>query len=401
MDILKRVLFCFMIFGLIGGAILRVDTGQSIAVTFLDVGVGLFVIISLVLQLFQKRKISFAIEKYVLYFLGLGVFSLLFQVSHFNWYQLFVATLYVLRFLLYTVGISIAIQLMDTRWKMKIPFILFLSGVSIAILGLVQYAYYPSLRNLYYAGWDVHLYRIFSTFLDPNFAGLFFVMSIFLGVVLLRKAKKRNHKVILGLGILTLLIALVLTYSRGAYVAGIIGLVFLFWRKGYKKFIVIILGIAVAGVMLLEIFGPKSEGTKLLRTVSVRNRIESIQTVTKIIQKNVLFGVGFDAYRYAQQKEGFLVTEIDTTHSGAGTDNSFLFVTATTGVVGLALYLLMTYKLVTFVKRKSVVHEALFAGYIALIVGSIFVNALFYPFLLTWVWILVGLTFTHTGSLRT
>lgn len=102
-------------------------------------------------------------------------------------------------------------------------------------------------------------------------------------------------------------------------------------------------------------------------------------------------GVGFDAYRYAQSKEGFLKENVGTSHSGAGTDNSFLFVFATTGVVGLLIYLFATYKLLKASYKKSTLpSRVLFASYMALMVGSFFVNALFYPFLLIWLWILMG-----------
>ena len=51
-----------------------------------------------------------------------------------------------------------------------------ISGSLIVLLGFIQLMFYPALRNLYYLGWDEHLYRMFSTFLDPNFAGAFFVL---------------------------------------------------------------------------------------------------------------------------------------------------------------------------------------------------------------------------------
>src|SRR5690606_35834701 len=50
------------------------------------------------------------------------------------------------------------------------------SSFTVVFLGFIQYFFYNDLRNLYYLGWDDHLYRMFSTFLDPNFVGLFFAM---------------------------------------------------------------------------------------------------------------------------------------------------------------------------------------------------------------------------------
>ena len=56
-------------------------------------------------------------------------------------------------------------------------------GIFIVGLGFIQFLFYQSLRNLFYLGWDEHLYRMFSIFLDPNFAGAFFVLYYFLFVL--------------------------------------------------------------------------------------------------------------------------------------------------------------------------------------------------------------------------
>jgi len=224
--------------------------------------------------------------------------------------------------------------------------------------------------------------------------GLFYVCGIILGIYLfLEKFKNGNPwgQIILGVATLLNLLALVLTYSRGSYVAFLVALCVILWRSGYKKFIVAAFGVLVVFIIAVELVSPRSEGTKLLRTASIHDRLVSLEQVATIISHHPFLGVGFDAYRYAQEREGFLLSRADTTHSGAGTDNSFLFVFATTGIAGLVAYLLMTYNIlkVSYIS-KTVAGKTLFSSYIALIVGSFFVNALFYPFLLVWVWMLIA-----------
>lgn len=392
MDILKRNLFILLLFGLIGGEVLRLDNGQSIAITFLDSIVGIFVLASFFIAMLQQKKLHFSRQEYLLWFIVFGVISLLLHMGNFSLYQFLVALLYAIRFLFYTIGILISVTLLDTKFKKIIPYFLFGTSIVLSLFGLLQYFYYPALRNLYYAGWDEHLYRLFSTFLDPNFIGLFFVCGLLLGIHLFVQEKTLPRKIFLSSGITLTMLTLFLTYSRGAYIAALVGVSVTLWRMGYRKLIFAVTGLIVVGVIGLELLSPRSEGTKLLRTASVDARLDSVRQAGIIIVHDPFMGVGFDAYRYAQQKEGFLTKNIVTTHSGAGTDNSFLFVFATTGIAGLLAYFMMTYNVLklSFVSKTPIGH-ALFATYLALIVGSFFVNALFYPFLLVWAWVLLGL----------
>lgn len=397
MDILKRILFCLVLIGFIGGEVLRFDNGEGVAITFFDISVILFVGLTLLVHIFQKKKIIISLfQKYALWFVGIGLVSLLLHIPQLTYYQLLVSFLYAIRFIVYTIGIAWSVELLDVKFKKLIPYLLLGASTLLSLLGFTQYLLYPALRNLYYAGWDEHLYRIFSTFLDPNFMGLFYIFGLILGIyMLLEKWKRSSTLVKAGFSLVTFLnlIALFLTYSRGAYLAFLVAFCVILSRSGFKKFIFIAFGILVLLLIGIELISPRSEGTKLFRTASIRDRVISLQSVTTIIAHNPFLGVGFDAYRYAQQKEGLLKANSDTTHSGAGTDNSFLFVFATTGVAGFLAYILMTFQLlkVSYVQKTSI-GKTIFASYIALIIGSFFVNALFYPFLLVWVWMLLGIT---------
>src|SRR3989344_4212784 len=85
---------------------------------------------------------------------------------------------------------------------------------------------------LYYLGWDEHLYRLFSTFLDPNFAGAFFVLYFLFALNILIDSLKKQTKffsLFIGLMSFLALIAIFLTYSRSALLMLITGsFIFLF-----------------------------------------------------------------------------------------------------------------------------------------------------------------------------
>jgi O-antigen ligase len=265
-------------------------------------------------------------------------------------------------------------------------------------LGLIQFSFYQSLRNLYYLGWDEHLYRLFASFLDPNFAGAFLVMSfMFVFHFLLETYNKKKYKFLTFLSVIAAVnfIEIYLTFSRSALIMLVLCLTTYLVLVG-KKRIIFVFAILL---ILLAIFSPKSfqtEGTNLFRVFSSEQRIESAKAAIKIIQENPIIGVGFNAYRYVMFDYGIVSdAKWETTHSGAGTDNSFLFVLATTGVIGLAAYLFLIYKAYFLAKLKlkknrfGVVLIAVLAG---LIIDSFFVNSLFYVYIMEFLWIYLALT---------
>ncbi len=336
-------------------------------------------------------------QKAIIFFIGILTLSLAIHVFEYPLSVLASSFLYTIRFACYAMLYPIVFGFPEKFKKTVLTSIIIMGGI-IVVLGFMQYFLYPDLRNLYYAGWDEHLYRMFSVFLDPNFAGAFFV-CYFLLVLHLFLQKKSN---LYGFLSLVTLIAIALTYSRGAYIMlGVSLVVYFFLQK--KKIarlaeasakramfrnasFAMIIGIVAIG--LLFFLSPKSEGTNLFRTTSSFARLGAVQNTVTIWQDNVLFGVGFDAYRYAQEKHGFLPVSTKDNHAAAGTDNSFLFVLVTTGIVGLAAYCNMMYRIVK--DYKGLLRPVVIATIVGLCVNALFVNSLFYSFILIWVFIELG-----------
>lgn len=358
----------------------------------------LFFVFSLWIVLDYKKikKTKFKLLKPIGMFIAVGIFSLGINFINLKVNEFFVAALYLLRWVLYSSFYFILVT-RDKEFLNKIKHILLIPVSVILILGVLQFLYYPSLRNLFYLGWDEHLYRLFSSFLDPNFAGTFLVISFFYLIYVSWQSylKKRNNLVIFAsfLSVINF-ISIYLTYSRSALIMLLVSLVvFLILIKKIKILFVLIL-IFIA----LIYFSPKAfqtEGTNIFRVFSSKERIKSAEIAVSIIEKSPVFGTGFNAYRYAQNKYANLNdAKWETTHSGAGTDNSFLFVLATTGIVGLIAYLYLIYKMFLLGKEKlsnpiSIVLISVLCG---LLVNSLFINSLFYVFILQWVWMLAAFT---------
>ncbi len=274
-----------------------------------------------------------------------------------------------------------------------------ISGFFVAFFGFIQYILYTNLINLSYLGWDNHWFRLFSTFFDPNFVGAFLVLYfLYVWYLTMSYCIKREIKKSIIFSILSLLslFAIFLTFSRSALLSLIIGiLTFVFLQKKYRKIAAIALLFFFIGIGIILLNYKATEGTKLFRIASSEARITSAMDALTIISKNPILGIGFDAYRYAQLKFGTATgPNWQASHSGAGTDNSFLFVLATTGIIGFIFYLNILTRIFAICRlylKKSPFVIVVIASFCAIIVDSFFINSLFYPFILVWLVSLLGI----------
>jgi O-antigen ligase len=316
-------------------------------------------------------------------FIGACIVSLLANYWRFPQQSLLTGSLYLVRWTFYSYLYILVLQdLLDVNFWLRG---LYGVGIGFGILGLMQFFLYPDLRNLMYLGWDPHYYRLFSTLLDPNFVGIVLVLTLILGCGLWKKKQKNFF---LMIGQLIGFVSLLLTYSRSSYVSFAMAVVCLAaWTKQWK--VVIALALFAGLVFIL----PRTSGStlSLLRSDSALARVGNWQESLNLIAKAPLFGFGFDTLRYIQPVSAGFVSK-----AAAGLDSSILFILATTGVVGLAayayLFILMIRSGTGMVKKANTrsLGLAYLASLVAVVVHSLFVNSLFYPWVMIWMWVLAG-----------
>lgn len=290
----------------------------------------------------------------VLYFGFAGLVSLFLAAFRLPLAQVLVGSLYLWRFVAYSL-------LLDLKVDKK--YLLFFSS-AIAGFGLIQYLLIPDTRFLLSLNWDEHYYRLISTLFDPNFTGIILV----LGLVLTYFSYPRSWRLYL-----LHLSALLLTYSRSSYLAlfAAIAAIAVIKRKfSYILFIFLFLS------SLFFLPRPGGEGVKLERLASVGLRLDNYRLGIKLWQRNPIFGLGFNTLRYFRDNQ--------LSHSAPGLDASLLFVLVTSGVIGLAAYL----NLLCSLWKKSLLLKVSLAS---LLVHSLFVNSLFYPFVMLWLFSLASL----------
>lgn len=397
---LLTILLIMSIVSLPLGEVARFDVLPNVSVRPLDVFIiiaAVFCVVALLLKKIPLPRREIVIAGGL--FASIGLIALLFNAPNLSLSEFIVSYAYLFRWICY--GLLFIIVLTRTpQTKKTVVVLLQAVGILLLFAGYTQYFFYPNLRNLYYLGWDDHLYRLFSTFLDPNFAGAFFVLyAIFVYGSMSGEWQQKRLWMSVCYGILEVItiIAVVLTYSRSALIMLFVSMVTLLVLYGKKKWIA---GIVVLFLLLLIGLSPtfSTEGTNLLRTASGEARLQSASDAWQIIQKNPLIGVGFDAYRYAQIRYHFRpeITKYPN-HAEAGTDNSFLFVFATTGIIGLISFLYLQGTLLQqlfMLRKKEPEHIFPLIGIVSLVglyVDSQFNNSLFFVPIMCWVWIILGL----------
>ncbi|MEK9178286.1 MAG: O-antigen ligase family protein [Patescibacteria group bacterium] len=386
MDLLKVLIpLFFLAFSL--GEIARIQFPNSVTIGLFDISVVLLSFFILA----KTRKNNFILKTPILLFILASIFSLIINVARYEPSQILIGSLYLVRWIAYTGIYFSAASLTDKGISYTLKFMM-LSGIFIVLFGYIQLLFYPSLRNLYYLGWDEHMHRMFSTFLDPNFAGVFFVL--FFVFLYLFRDKLVSNKILSSLFLLLTLGAVILTYSRGAYLMLLVcALIYSIVNRNWK----IITGTILLFIAIFLVLSPGFyiENTNLLRMASTTQRLESSKQALAIFKKNPL-GVGFNTFRYAREKYGFKDLSLyGPSHAGAGVDNSLILILTTTGILGFLIYLYLLYKMfrIGFLNfRKNKMGTVLIVSLGGLLVNSLFINSLLYSFAMAWIFLIAGLT---------
>jgi hypothetical protein len=340
----------------------------------------------------EKPKIPQLIRP-ILLFGFVGLVSLGVNAGRFSGQEVGVGGLYLVRWLAYAIVYWAVLQLSQAQRSRLVSYLVF-AGMATIVLGLVQYVVYPSALPLTADQWDPHVGRIIGTFLDPGFTGLIYVFTFLTLLVRFwpKLTQKRLKEALFPYFLLlTSYAALLLTYSRGTYAALLAGVVLAAWVKRSWRFFIGFIVLFLVSLPLLP--RPHGEGTKLERQSTIQARLQNWQESLMVAKDYPVLGVGFNLYRYEQRNRGLLGEKWQITHAGAGADSSFLFTWATTGLVGLSVLTWAAVKSwrLGWQKRKKTWGLILVSSLAAAGIHAWFNNSLFYPWVMIWLWVLVGI----------
>ena len=286
-------------------------------------------------------------------FLGILLVSLLVNITKFTQFENLVGLLYLYRLHLYFIYffyLQYHTQ-KNKKFSKVIKNGIFIVAVLTIISTLIQYFLYPDLRNLFYLGWDPHLYRTFGVFFDTSIAAAIF--GIFLLTV--------NQPIIK----IIYLLLVALSFSRSIYLGLSLTLIYLFIRQ--KQFIKMGLFLLFFITLIFFIPKPSGEGVNLKRFYSIASRAEDYRQGINLWKKKPLIGYGYNRIRYIKNS--------DSVHSGATFSSSFLTILVSSGILGLLSFIWTLWSL-----SKSNKIAPILLIFLSII--SLFDNVLLHPFIL-------------------
>ncbi len=363
--------------------------GSSSSISLMDILLTVTLVFLVIWQIGIKKKIqinkSFGL---LIVFWITGFISLIFSGN-------FSGVDYLIRFIVYSSAFYLGSSLVGEdvkNYDVLFESVIWL-GVILSVLGLIQLVVYPDLLELTVYGYDPHKNRLVSTFLDPNFLGSFLIIPL-----LFCYQKIKLNKIRYGSIFAVILISIILTFSRTAYFMLAVSLLIQGIINGRKMIFIFLISV-VALYFLFAPFKARVEGAFRIDK-SAGERFGSWQKGISIFQSSPITGVGFNNLRDVSNERGDLkVYSENGGHAGAGVDSSLLFVLATTGIVGISVYLLwLGYVITKFLSIiKAEKKEKFLLPIIiitALLIGSQFINSLFFPPIMLIFFLFLGMSLT-------
>lgn len=381
---MKYIVFIFFL-SLIPAQLTAFTIRPGVVVYLHDIIIPVLILSFALTRRREKNRSGLTLIAPIAAFIAAATGSLIINSGRFSGEELFNGSMYLIRWILYAGIYAVAglSRLSGKFWTLGLIGV----GTALAVLGCTQFVFYPDLRNLEYLGWDPHYYRLFSTFLDPNFAGIILVLTILLGWYVRSFLSKWMWVVFLGVTVLTLY----LTYSRSSFLAFLAALTVIGIIKSHLRNILILALLVMVGMVFIP--KPGGDTLRLDRMESTLARLGNWKESIVLFQSSPVFGHGFNTLRYVQEKSD---TGTSFSRAASGVDSSVLFILVTTGIAGLAAYVWLVIRSATLAKETYALSRTrelaivVAASGAAIAVHSLFSNSAFYPWVMVWMWILLG-----------
>lgn len=275
-----------------------------------------------------------------------------------------------------------------------------LGGIAFAAFGIVQALFLPDFALIVHSDampfldWDPQRHRLVSTFLDPVFAGILLVIALSLW----------GGRLLAGISApwsegLLLTVALALTLSRGALIAGFFAAGTMILAHGVSRRVLRAIWASVAATLVAAPFlivQGASHG-KFQIDRSALGRLIAWQRDLVLLGDHPILGIGFNTLGFVSQRYGWDMQGVGT----FGLDGGLLFISALTGFAGLTCFLGLLTSVIVSARRSwrdpaiSREHRAVAyasaATVIAVTVHASFANTLLLPLVMAPCWLLWAL----------
>jgi len=369
----------------------------------------------------EIKFISTPLNFPILSFIAICLLSLIWSNSFFS--SLKELPLFLTGPLLYFIIIN---SINDERQVRRILNVLLIVGSLFGIYGILQY------MGIDFDFWKGNIARqqVFGLFGNVNYFAEYLIVPLPLVISLFFITRNKTHKTLLLVGILAMSGSLILTFTRGSYLAIGISSIFMFllylisrgksFIKEYKKIFIFALALIILITFLFVLPNPinkpgtviyKIKGrtsiSQFTQSSSLKRRIAIWKFTMLMIKDRPLIGSGIGTFKYNslnyqakffEQRENRSIYPhgfADKTH------NEYLQLCAELGIIGLGIFIwiMVTYfnygiKLLKKIKDnyKRGIIIGLMGSIMAVLVDSIFGFPLHLPATIVLFWLILALT---------
>src|SRR6266566_3376704 len=267
------------------------------------------------------------------------------------------------------------------------------------VFGSSRFDAYIASRGDYTLVTGLDVKRVGSFFEDPNWNGTFFATMLFLPLGLFMESSSVQGKVLYLAEVLLILPALLFTYSGGAWVGVLGGLIVFLLLLGRTRYRVLLSSLVGLVVLLGAVFFPPQVNLQLqhgTNPAELSLRMGAWQTGLNVIRAFPLTGVGLGFDVYLQRAEPYRVAAqyLQLSHP----HNSYIELGAKAGLPVLAVFIALVafavwqalHNRALLNKETQVLISAGIAAIVALSVNSFSINAWTLPPLAVAGWIILG-----------
>lgn len=387
MKIFRKIVLWTLVGLLALGQLQRVELPQyHIAFYLHDILISIWVLTTLLkypLKFIEYLKQFFNKNNKVKIFTSIALLSLVINTITSSDLTAIVYSLRLTTYITFTFSLAFLIKNKKINAE-YLKFQIFSVGILSLILGFIQYVFIKDTRFLSVLGWDDHYARLISTYFDPGFTGIIFLLTLFFGL----SSTYIKNKITQVLLILSFTWGIILTFSRASYLALITGFLIIA-LSGLKINKFILKKIFIGGLLFftLIILAPKpfGEGVDLLRTSTINARYLALTQQLKNLDPKIII-IGNGPYSEKNSLNYIESAKLNKTNNqklipshSRVPDNIFINVLLSTGVFGLIFFVSILFGWAKKLKSKDIF---IYAGFIALLVHTQFNSSLIQPFVI-------------------
>ncbi len=246
---------------------------------------------------------------------------------------------------------------------------------------------------------DERWLRAYGSFGSPNSLGIYLAVLFVLGFILYFKTQLPRHKILISVGQLFILSGLLLSFSRGAWLAAMVGLVSLavvlffkqkeFLRDFIKQIIFAVAVIVFWVVIFYPVFSARFNLQNRLEATSVSERRGQYSESLSFIKNNPFFGVGPGVYTFALAKKypELASWQLQPIH------NIYLLILVEMGLVGMLVLFVLVANFVRIIIKNNLIYLPVLASLFMLGIFDHWLVSMFTGIVFWWVIISLGLIY--------